>query len=124
MGGTFTLPGPETLILFGVQVKVLSALFGVIGVGLGHWMAPRPPQPLGWQRQSAVVAAGLLVSVSIAIATGQNPLVVLGWSIGIGWAGIAIFQIAGAHAKSAARTIGSAALAELSTRLAERKDNP
>lgn len=121
---TFTIPGPETLILFGVHVKVQSAIFGIGGVLLGHLMAPVPATPLGWRRQSAVVAAGLLVAIAITIATGQRPLVVLGWSIGIGFAGITIYQLLGAQASSAAKSIGSAALDELSQRLAARKDKP
>lgn len=124
MGSTATFLALETVVLFGVHVKVFSAIFGLFGVGLGHVMAPRPPEPLGWRRQGAVVAAGLLTSISITIATGQVPLLVLGWSIGIGWAGIAIFQIVGARAKATARTIGSAALEELSERLAAQKDKP
>jgi hypothetical protein len=124
MNGTITLPGPETLIMFGVHVKVLSAIFGVGGVVLGHLMAPVPAQPLGWRRQWAVVIAGLLVSIATTIATGQRPLVVLGWSIGIGFAGITIFQGWGAQATDAARNIGSAALDELSKRLAAAKDKP
>jgi len=47
MTSTLTLPGPETLILFGVHVKVLSALFGVVGIALGHCMAPATAQSLG-----------------------------------------------------------------------------
>ncbi|WP_331043246.1 hypothetical protein [Sphingomonas sp.] len=124
MTGTITIPGPETLILFGVQVKVLSAIFGIGGVLLGHLMAPIPAQPLGWRRQSAVVIAGVLLAVALTIATGQRPLVVLGWAIGIGFAGITVFQTWGAQAASAARKVGSAALDDLSDRLDARKDAP
>lgn len=124
MDGTFTIGGPETIAILGVQVKTLSAAFGVLGVVLGHLMAPASPVPLGWRRQSAVIAAGLLMAIAIAITTGQRPLMVLGWSIGIGFAGIAIYQLLAAHATAATRTIGSAALEELSQRLAALKDKP
>lgn len=120
MNGTLTLPGPETLILFGVQVKVLSAIFGCGGVLLGHLMAPVPAAPLGWRRQIAVVVAGVLIALATTIATGQRPLIVLGWSIGIGFAGITVFQTWGAQTASAAHTLGGAALDELSERLAAR----
>lgn len=122
VNGTITLPGPETLIMFGVQVKVLSAIFGCGGVLLGHLMAPIPAKRLGLLRQAAVILAGLLVSLAITITTGQRPLIVLGWSIGLGFAGITIFQAWGAQTASAARTLGSAALDEISDRLAARKD--
>ncbi|MCP6167412.1 hypothetical protein NL404_27695, partial [Klebsiella pneumoniae] len=77
MEGAVIIPGPETLVVFGVHVKILSAAFGVVGVLLGHLMAPTPPLPLGWRRQCAVVAASVLVAIAITIATGQRPLVVL-----------------------------------------------
>jgi len=122
MNGTLILGGPETLVLFGVHVKILSALFGVIGVGLGHLMAPAAVQPIGWRRHAAVIVAGILVSIATTIATGQRPLVVLGWSIGIGFAGVTIFKTWAAQAAAATKTLGSAALDELGARIAARKD--
>jgi len=71
-----------------------------------------------------VFIAGLLVSIATTIATGQRPLVVLGWSIGIGFAGITIFKVWAAQAAKAAMSLGSAALDEISERLAARKDKP
>lgn len=122
VSGTIVIPGPETIVLFGVQVKVLSAIFGIGGVLLGHLMAPVPNVPLGWRRQSAVVIAGVLIALGTTIATGQRPLVVLGWSIGIGFAGITIFQAWAAQAARTAKTLGEAALDGLAERLAARKD--
>ena len=124
MSGTFVIPGPETLILFGVHVKVLSALFGVVGVILGHLMAPVATAPLGWRRHSAVVIAGVLVSVATTIATGQRPLIVLGWSIGIGFAGVTIFQVWSTQAARAAKSLGERAIDELAERLAAPKVEP
>lgn len=124
MTGTIIIPGPETIVVFGVHLKILSALFGVVGVSLGHVMAPVAASPLGWRRHSAVVIAGILLSLCITIATGQRPLVVLGWSIGIGFSGITIFQTWAAQAASGAKSLGSAALDELSERLAARKGRP
>jgi hypothetical protein len=124
MNGTLVIPGPETLVVLGVHIKLLSALFGLIGVVLGHSMAPAAVEPLGWRRHSAVFVAGMLLSLTITIATGQRPMVVLGWSIGIGFAGITIFKGWAAQAAAATKTLGSAALDELSQRLAARKDKP
>ena len=122
MSGTIVIPGPETLILFGVHVKVLSAIFGVGGVLLGHLMAPIATEPLGWRRHSAVVVAGVLISIATTIGTGQRPLIVLGWSIGIGFAGITIFQAWAAQAARAAKTLGDRAVDELAERLSPPKD--
>jgi hypothetical protein len=106
MNRTIVIPGPETVIWWGVQVPVLAALFGVAGVALGHMMAPISSPPLPLQRQASVIAAGVLLSVGITIATGQRPLVVLGWSIGIGFSGITIFQTIAAQTRGAMRTLG------------------
>jgi hypothetical protein len=124
VNGTLVLGGPETLLVFGVHVKILSALFGVVGVALGHLMAPAAAQPIGWRRHSAVFVAGIMVAIALTIATGQRPLVVLGWSIGIGFAGITIFKTWAAQAAAGAKSLGSAALDELTERLAARKDKP
>lgn len=100
------IPGPETVIWWGVHVPVLAAIFGVVGILLGHLMAPVIGAPMPVQRQIAVIVAGVLVSLGITMVTGQKPLVVLGWSIGIGFSGITIFQTMGAQARSGLKTLG------------------
>lgn len=100
------IPGPETVIWWGVHVPVLSAIFGIVGILLGHAMAPTIGASLPVQRQASVIAAGVLLSVAITIVTGQKPLVVLGWSIGIGFSGITIFQTMGLQARSGLKTLG------------------
>lgn len=124
MDGVVILPGPETLVVFGVHLKILSAIFGVVGISLGHLMAPIAASPLGWRRHSAVIVAGFLLSLALTIATGQRPLVVFGWSIGIGFTGITIFQTWAAQAAAGAKSLGEAALDELTQRIAARKDKP
>lgn len=100
------IPGPETVIWWGVHVPVLSALFGVAGIVLGHLMAPAIGAPLPIQRQAAVIAAGVMLSIAITMAIGQRPLVGLGWSIGIGFSGITIFQTMGDQARFGMKTLG------------------
>ena len=100
------IPGPEPVIWWGVHVPVLAAVFGMAGVMLGHLMAPVIGTPLPIGRQAAVVTAGILLSLAITMVTGQKPLVVLGWSIGIGFSGITIFQTMGDQARAGLRTLG------------------
>lgn len=102
----FVVPGPETLIWWGVHVPILSAVFGIVGILLGHMMAPLIGAPMPVQRQVAVIVAGILVSLAITMVTGQKPLVVLGWSIGIGFSGITIFQTMGTQARTGLKTLG------------------
>lgn len=114
MGGTVVIPGPETVVLFGVAVPVLSMLFGVGGVLLGHLIAPPSQVPIGRRRTAGVIAAGVLMALAITIATGQRPLVVLGWSVGIGFSGITIFQTLGAGAARGVRNLAASAFEKAS----------
>lgn len=102
----FVIPGPETVILWGVHIPLLAATFGVMGICIGHWIAPVIGAPMPVSRHVGVILAGVLLSLGIAIATGQKPLVVLSWSIGIGFSGITIFQTMGAQARTGLKTLG------------------
>ena len=117
MRASYTIPGPEVVIWWGVHVPVLAAVFGIAGVLLGHLIAPMPAVALPAQRQLGVVLAGILLSISITIATGQRPLMVLAWSIGIGFSGITIFQTLGAQSANAARTLTDAVIDRLAGRV-------
>ncbi|MES2755594.1 MAG: hypothetical protein V4659_13140 [Pseudomonadota bacterium] len=112
------IPGPETVIWWGVNVPVLAAVFGIAGILLGHIMAPVIGTPLPLQRQAAVVAAGILLSLAITIVTGQKPLVVLGWSIGIGFSGITIFQTLGVQARAGIKSLGDIVIDKLKSGVA------
>lgn len=122
MDNTFVIGGPETLVVFGVHIKILSAIFGLIGCLVGHAIAPKAVEPIGWRRHVGVVFGGMMVAIAITIATGQRPLLVFGWSMGIGFAGITLFKGWAAQAASASKSLGNAALDELTERLAARKD--
>lgn len=117
----FVIPGPETVIWWGVHVPLLSAGFGVAGIVLGHLMAPVIGAPLPLHRQAAVIFAGMMVSLGIAMATGQRPLIVLSWSIGIGFSGITIFQTMGAQAQAGVKVAGDRLLERLASLVAARK---
>ncbi|WP_425230222.1 hypothetical protein [Sphingomonas sp.] len=108
------IPGPETVILWGVHIPLLAAVFGVAGIFLGHLMAPVIGAPLPLQRQLSVIAAGVLLSLGITMVTGQKPLVVLGWSIGIGFSGITVFQTMGEQARAGLKTLGDKVVERLS----------
>ena len=117
MNRTVVIPGPETVVWWGVSVPVLAAIFGIAGVLLGHLIAPVPATPLPIQRQLGGSAACVLLSLGITITTGQRPLIVLSWSIGIGFAGITIFQTMASQAASAFKRGGDALVAEVTERL-------
>lgn len=108
------IPGYETVIWWGVHVPLLSAVFGIVGVLLGHVIAPVIGPPLPQHRQAAVIAGGILISLSITMLTGQKPLVVASWSLGIGFAGITIFQTMGKQARVGLKSFGELVIEKLS----------
>lgn len=113
MNQRVVIPGPELILWWGVQIPLLAAAFGIAGVLLGHLIAPVPAVPLPIQRQLGVVLAGILLSLGITITTGQRPLVVLAWSIGIGFSGITIFQTLGNGASRAVKQLTDSAVDKL-----------
>ncbi|CAN5550557.1 hypothetical protein BH09PSE4_BH09PSE4_21270 [soil metagenome] len=114
---TFVVPGPETVVFFGVAVPVLSALFGLVGVALGQIIAPPTTAVIGWRRRSAVVVALLGIVLSTAIATGQQPLVVFSWGIGLGFAGNTIVETLGSQAVSGVRKVTDAFLSMIAAKV-------
>lgn len=113
MSQDFVIPGPEWVMWWGVHVPSLSTAFGIGGILLGHVMAPAIGAPLPLQKHVAVILAGVMLSVGIAIATGQKPLLVGAWSIGIGFSGMTIFQTMGAQARAGMKTLGDAVVDRL-----------
>ena len=114
----FIIPGPEAVIWWGVHVPFLTLVFGVVGVLVGHWMAPVIGAPMPFHRQAAVIVGGVLLSLTITIAVGQRPMVGFCWSMGIGFSGIVIFQTMSKQAAGALRALGDM----LIERLGRRKD--
>jgi hypothetical protein len=87
--------GPHAVIAFGVEVPVLSALFGLIGVVLARRVAPATDAgaklgPGGNAALTALLALGVLA----LIVTGEKrPIVALGWSVGLGYSGLAFIEM-------------------------------
>lgn len=102
----FVIPGPDTVIWWGVHVPFLTMVFGVMGVLVGHWMAPAIGAPLPVQRHAAVIVGGVLLSLTITMAVGQRPMVGFCWSMGIGFSGLVIFQTMGRQATAGLKAIG------------------
>jgi hypothetical protein len=119
---SFVVPGPESMVLFGVAVPVLSALFGVVGVVLGQILAPGAVPPLGRRRRAALVTAliglalGIVIACSVITGKAVLPLVAMGWGIGLGFSGLAAMQALGDQALGGVKRVGG----ELIDSLVER----
>lgn len=109
----FNIPGPEIVNWWGVHVPLLTMVLGVAGVLIGHWMALGIGAPLPVQRQAAVVLAGVLLSLTITMTVGQQPMLGLSWSMGIGFAGLPIFQTMGEQARAALHALGNMVIERL-----------
>jgi hypothetical protein len=113
----FVVPGPELVIVLGVAVPALSALFGVVGILLGQLLAPTPAAPLGWRRRSALVLALVMFELGIVIFTGQNAMIAMGWGIGLGFAGLSVAQALGDEALSGVRRIADAFISAIASKV-------
>lgn len=118
---SLVLPGPEALVVFGVSIPIFSALAGAIGVGLGQLIAPAG-QPMTLRRRLAVVAAMLLLTLTIVIASGQWPLVALAWGIGLGFSGPTVAETLGAQAVAGAKQLTDAFFSAIAARMNGNKD--
>jgi hypothetical protein len=107
-GTRIVLPGPELIGVFGVDIPVFSAIFGITGVLAGHWLAPAAPAPLDWRKTTLLLATLSLVTVAIVVATGQRPVVAIGWGIGLGFSGVSSVQLLGSQAGGGIKTITDA----------------
>ncbi|MEO6361081.1 MAG: hypothetical protein ABIO43_10990, partial [Sphingomicrobium sp.] len=87
--------GPQAIELFGYQLPLLSALFGLIGVILARMVAPVSPAAIRLGRTgnlalTALLALGVLAFV---IAGEKRPIVALGWAVGLGYSGVAFIEL-------------------------------
>ncbi|WP_448660319.1 hypothetical protein ACPVPU_07355 [Sphingomonas sp. CJ99] len=118
----WVVPGPHMIVVAGVAVPVLSAGFGIVGIGLGQLLAP--PVTMGLRRRVALIAALLGIELGIVIATGQQPLVAMAWGIGLGFSGLAVAEALGSAASDGVRRISGAFITAISARLeAKKKDD-
>lgn len=108
-----TIPGPEIINWWGVHVPLLSLVFGVVGILVGHWVGYALGAPLPMHQRIGVIVAGILLSLTITMTIGQRPLLGFSWSFGIGFSGIVIFQTMGAQARAGMRIIGELVLARV-----------
>ena len=110
------VPGPEWLVVLGVQVPLFSAGAGALGVLLGQLLAPPPAAPLGTRRKVALVITLHALVLASVILTGQQVLVVLSWGIGLGFAGLTVAETLGAQAIAGLKAVTNAFIAMLAAK--------
>lgn len=97
--------GPPLIVIFGFDVPVLSALFGVLGVLLARRVAPPSAVDarLGREGRAALTVLLALGVLALIIAGQKQPIVALGWSIGLGFSGIAVVELLASAVMGSAR---------------------
>ncbi|MFZ5746378.1 MAG: hypothetical protein ACOY45_01830 [Pseudomonadota bacterium] len=99
--------GPVEIVLFGYPIPIWSALFGVLGVVLARRVSPPTPAEDHLGRQGRVALTILLtVGVLALIVSGERrPIVALGWSIGLGYSGLAFVDMVARAVSAGARIV-------------------
>ncbi|RHW17185.1 hypothetical protein D1610_11590 [Sphingomonas gilva] len=99
--------GPPLVIVFGFDVPVLSAIFGLIGVLLARRVAPASAAGAALGRTGNAALTGLLVlGVLALIVSGEKrPIVALGWAIGLGYSGLGFIELVARSVVAGARII-------------------
>ena len=101
-------PGPEDLLVIqfnGLELPVLQMVLAAAGVLLSFPLAPRRTPPLGWGRQVLVTLIMLLVALTWAAESRPGMLFTFVVSIGLGFSGYALIEIAGQEIEAFVRRI-------------------
>jgi len=92
---TPTAFGPAAVTLFGVEIPIFSALFGILGLLLARRIAPASNAGAKLGRVgNAALTALLALGVLALIVTGEKrPIVALGWAVGLGYSGLGFVEL-------------------------------
>lgn len=87
--------GPALVVLLGYELPLLPALFGAIGVIATREFAPLAAveMRLPARARHALTAMMVLAILCLVLAGERRPLVVVGIAGGLGYSGVAIFEL-------------------------------
>lgn len=91
----------------GMDVPLLTAAFAVLGVILARPIAPRGKPPLSLAKNLSVTAILCLLVIAWVIDSRPGLLFAFIMSIGLGFSGLTIIELAGAQALDIARRVFS-----------------
>lgn len=99
--------GPESIMLFGAEIPVWSAIFGVLGVLMARRVAPATAAGaalgrVGNAALTILLACGVL---ALIISGEKRPIVALGWSIGLGFSGLGVVELVAKSVIAAATVV-------------------
>ncbi len=97
--------GPALVIVLGYDLPLMPALLGAIGVIATRQFAPIAAVELRLDAagRHALTAMMVLAMLALVLSGERRPLVVVGIAGGLGYSGVAVFELLAAGVKSAAR---------------------
>lgn len=100
-----TLPRDLVLNIQGVDVPVLQLALAVAGVLMARPLAPRREQERGLMRQVLVTVIMMIVAASWAVESRPGILFTFVVSIGLGFSGYALIELAGREIETVIKRI-------------------
>jgi hypothetical protein len=87
--------GPSIIVLLGYDLPLLPAIIGAIGVVATRQFAPLTAVEARISRTGRFALTGMMVLVIIALVMSgeRRPLVITGLAGGLGYSGVAIFEL-------------------------------
>lgn len=99
-------PEPALTIVFnGIELPVLQLVLAAAGVLLSRPLAPRRTPPLGMARQVLVTLIMLVIATTWAAESRPGMLFTFVVSIGLGFSGYALIEIAGQEIEAFVRRV-------------------
>jgi hypothetical protein len=107
--------GPALIIVAGYELQLVPALFGAIGVYATRQFAPVTAVEMKMDARArlALTVMMMLAMLALVMSGERRPLVIVGIAGGVGYSGVALFELLAAgvvRAARAAKTIVSGGL--------------
>jgi len=114
----------EVLIvdLGGFPFPLLTGIFAALGVLLSRPLAPRKDPPLGWGKNLLVSLIVLLIALLWVAESRPRPLFAFVVSIGLGFSGFALIELAGTQVAEFIKRIVRGAAAGLGPQGDDKRD--
>ncbi|WP_303763483.1 hypothetical protein [Sphingobium yanoikuyae] len=96
--------GPALIIVLGYELQLLPALLGTLGVIATRWFAPiaAVETRMSDAGRHALTAVMVLLMLALVLSGERRPLVVVGVAGGLGYSGVALFELLAAGVMRAA----------------------
>lgn len=87
--------GPTAFLIFGAEIPVWSAIFGLVGVLMARRVAPASAAGRALGRTGNIALTILLACgvLALIVSGEKRPIVALGWSIGLGFSGLGFIEL-------------------------------